>query len=215
LNDVFLPLVDTLRCPRPHEETWLVASIDRADERDIIDGVLGCPSCLAEYPVRDGVVYFAENVPHAGYRQPREDEAIRLAAALDLTDARMTAVLHGAWGAHAPILRGISPAQLLLVNPPVGITSGDGISIVCANVAPIARGSANGVAFDALADEGMIASLVASLQSGGRILGPSNVAVPADVTELARDDDIWVAHTPAHGATSAPISLRRRERSAE
>lgn len=208
---VFLPLVDTLRCPRPHEETWLVAGIERADDRDIIDGVLGCPSCLSEYPIRDGIVYFAENVPRAGFRAPSEDDAIRLAAALDLTEARMTAVLQGSWGAHAPILRGISPVQLLLVNPPIGITSGDGISIVCADVAPLARGSVNAVALDAIADDAMIASLIGSLRSGGRVLGPTSVAVPADLTELARDDEVWVAHAAVQGVTSAPIALRRRE----
>jgi uncharacterized protein YbaR (Trm112 family) len=203
-------LVDTLRCPRPHDETWLVASIDRADDRDIIDGVLGCPACLTEYPIRDGIAYFAENVPHAGFRPPSEEEAIRLAAALDLTDARMTAVLHGSWGAHAPILRGISPAQLLLVNPPVGITSGDGISIVSANVAPLARGSASAVAFDVLADDAMLASLVASLRPGGRLLGPASVAMPVDFVELARDQDVWVARGKGEGIASAPISLQRR-----
>jgi uncharacterized protein YbaR (Trm112 family) len=205
-------LVDTLRCPRPHDETWLVASIERAADRDIIDGVLGCPSCLTEYPIRDGIVYFAENVPHAGFRAPSEEDAIRLAAALDLTDARMTAVLHGAWGANAPILRGISPAQLLLVNPPIGIMSGDGISIVYANVAPLARASASAVAFDTLADDAMLASLVASLRPGGRLLGPASVAVPADFVELARDEDVWVASPRSGGTESAPISLQRRVR---
>jgi hypothetical protein len=192
-----------------------VASIDQASDRDIVEGMLGCPSCLSEYPIREGIVYFAENVPRAGFRAPSEEDAIRLAAALDLTDARSTAVLQGAWGAHAQILRGISPAQLLLVNPPIGITSGDGISIVCSNVSPLARSSVNAVAFDAIADDAMIASLVASLRSGGRLLGPSSASVPADFTELARDADVWVAQTAGQGSTSAPVSLKRRTTSAD
>lgn len=206
---MFVPLVDTLRCPHPHDETWLVASIDRANERDIIDGMLGCPKCTTEYPIRDGIVYFAENVPRAGFRAPSEEEAMRLAAALDLTDARMTAVLQGTWGAHAPILRGITPAQLLLVNPPVGITSGDGISIVQAETAPIARGSMSAVAFDESADGAMLASLLATLRPGGRVLGPVQVPVPPDFTELARDEEVWVARASS-GSTSAPVPLRRR-----
>ena len=115
---MFIPLVDILRCPTPHDETWLVASIDRAEERDIIEGMLGCPICLAEYPIRDGIVYFAERRAPIRRAPPDETEAMRLAAALDLTDARMTAVLQGAWGAHAQLVRGVSPAQLLLLNPP-------------------------------------------------------------------------------------------------
>ena len=79
---------------------------------------------------------------------PSSADALRLAAALDLTDARMTAILHGSWGAHASILRGLSPAQMLLVNPPTGVTSGDGISIVRAPVAPVAAAWADAVALD-------------------------------------------------------------------
>jgi hypothetical protein len=55
---VFIPLVDSLRCIAGHEETWLVASIERSDERDIRRGFLGCPICFAEYPIRDGIAYF-------------------------------------------------------------------------------------------------------------------------------------------------------------
>src|SRR5512140_104168 len=98
---MLIPLVDALRCIRPHEDTWLVASIDRAEDRDIIEGTLGCPSCLAEYPIHDGVVHF-DAVARPAYRAPTEDDALRLAAALDLVDPRTTAVLHGSWGAYAP-----------------------------------------------------------------------------------------------------------------
>jgi uncharacterized protein YbaR (Trm112 family) len=206
---VFIPLVDVLRCPNAHEETWLVASIDRADNRDIRTGMLGCPICTAEYPIRDGVVIFDEAVPPPQYLAPSDEEAMRLAAALDLTDARMTAVLEGAWGAQAPIIAGMSPVQLILVNPPDGIVSGDGVSIVRAVSAPLARGSIDAAAFDASASPAMIASLVASLRPGGRLVGPASTAMPDGATELARDDDIWVAHVEG-GTTSAPISLTRR-----
>lgn len=208
---MFLPLVDSLRCPKGHEDTWLVASIDRADDRYIVDGMLGCPSCLAEYPIRDGAVYFAENVPRAGYRPPQEDDAVRLAAALDLTDARMIAVLEGSWGANAPLLRGITPAQLLLVNPPIGITSGDGISIVCANTAPIALGAADAIAFDATASAEMVQSLTLALKPGGRLLGPATVPIPSGFAELARDDDVWVASSSST-PVSRPIALQSRKR---
>src|SRR4051812_41652665 len=120
---MFIPLVDILRCVNPHPETWLVASIERAEDRFIIEGTLGCPTCLAEYPVRDGVVYFSERPASTSSLPPNESEAMRVAAALDLTEPRMTAVLHGSWGAHAQFVRGFSPAQLILLNPPAGTTS--------------------------------------------------------------------------------------------
>lgn len=204
---MFTPIVDILRCPNAHEETWLVASIDRAEARDILEGTLGCPICLAEYPIRAGVVRFAEVEAPAPIPQ-HENDAVRLAAALDLTDARMTALLHGDWGALAPILRGESPAQLLLVNPPAGIASGDGVSIVTAETAPVAHGSVDAVAVGADASDEMIASLVASLKANARVVGPIALVVPEGLAELVRDDEIWVAQLRAPAA-SRPVSIAR------
>jgi uncharacterized protein YbaR (Trm112 family) len=209
---MFTPLVDILRCPNAHDETWLVASIDRAEERDIVEGTLGCPICMAEYPIRAGIVHFADVAPPAPL-PVREDDAVRLAAALDLTEARMTALLHGEWGALAPIARGLSPAQLLLVNPPAEIASGDGISIVRAHAAPVARASVDAVAVDVSATDEMLASLVACLKGGGRMLGPIGVRVPEGLAELARDEEIWVAQLQSQAA-SAPISIARGGRRA-
>jgi len=209
---MFIPLVDMLRCIRPHEETWLVATIDRAEDRDIIDGTLGCPSCLAEYPIRDGIVIFDPGVSRPGYRRPSEQDVVRLAAALDLVDPRMTAVLDGSWGAYAPMLRGVSPVSLLLVNPPEGIMSGDGVSIVLAATAPIAPSSVNAVAIGGGASDAMIASLVRALRGGGRMVGPVTMALPDNLVEITRDSDLWVARLDAEATVSAPILPTRRSR---
>jgi uncharacterized protein YbaR (Trm112 family) len=209
---MFIPLVDVLRCVRPHEDTWLVASIDRAEDRDIIEGTLGCPSCLAEYPIRSGVVEFDAGVARPAYRQPSEHDVVRLAAALDLVDPRMTAVLLGAWGAYAPLIRGLSPVPLLLVNPPEGIASGDGVSIVLSATAPLAAASVNAVAVDADAGGAMIASLARALRGGGRMVGSIAMALPVEMVEITRDDDLWVARVDATMTVSAPILPTRRSR---
>src|SRR5687768_17696390 len=90
---MFIELVESLRCPRPHELTWLVASTLEMAGRDIRRGLLGCPSCSARYPIRDGVVDFQtrdgttpipDSTPLA---EPGGDPelAMRVAALLDLT----------------------------------------------------------------------------------------------------------------------------------
>jgi uncharacterized protein YbaR (Trm112 family) len=207
---MFTPLVDSLRCPNQHDETWLVASIDRAENRDIITGTLGCPKCLAEYAIRDGVVHFAD-IERSAFVPPSEEEATRIAATLDLTDPRLVAVLFGRWGAHAPLIRAISPVELILVNPPQGVVSGDGVSIVLSATAPIAAGSMNAVAADESVDEFTAGKLMATLKGGGRMIGPAALPVPGFLEELARDDQIWVAALSG-GAASAPVipTLRRR-----
>ena len=209
---MFIPLVDSLRCPRPHAETWLVASIDRAEERDILEGTLGCPNCLAEYAIRDGVVYFNAAAVRAPFRAPDEMRATRLAAALDLTEPRMTAVLHGEWGAEALLVRAMSPAQLILINPPDGVVSGDGISIVMSDSAPLAQSSVHAVAVDTLASDAMIASLDAALAGGRRMLGPVALPIPPGYGQIARDAEVWVARLDAKVTVSTPIMPTRRQR---
>jgi uncharacterized protein YbaR (Trm112 family) len=211
---MFIPLVDSLRCVAAHEDTWLVASIERSEERYIRHGFLGCPICFAEYPIRDGIAYFGvDSAEGTAGAMPSgaagEDDAIRLAAALDLTEPRMVAVLHGAWGGLAQLVRGFSPAHLLLINPPAGVASGDGLSVIrTAFIAPIARGSMDAAALGSGASPQMIDSLVASLRGGGRIAGPLDLPPPADAVELTRDDGIWVAER-TEGVTSPLVSLRR------
>jgi uncharacterized protein YbaR (Trm112 family) len=209
---MFIPLVDSLRCPNAHPETWLVASIDRAEERDIKEGMLGCPQCLAEYPVREGIVHFGPDIAREPFQPPDENEAVRVAAALELTDPRMTAVLHGAWGAHAMLIRSMTPVSLLLINPPEGVESGDGISIVLANSAPLAVASMDGAAVGAVASTALVATLCASLRGGRRMLGPLAVTRPAFLLELARDAEIWVAQLDPGAITSAPVLPTRRLR---
>ena len=55
---MFIELVDALRCPQPHAESWLVVASTRTQARHILEGTLGCPVCRAEYPIVDGVVDF-------------------------------------------------------------------------------------------------------------------------------------------------------------
>jgi len=208
---MFIPLVDSLRCPNQHDETWLVASIDRAEERDIKQGLLGCPSCYAEYPIVDGIVRF-DDAERAPFTAPDEREATRIAAALDLTDPRMTALLIGEWGAHAPLIRAMSPVQLLLVNPPAGVVSGDGVSIILATSAPLATASMDAIAIDAAVSDAVVARLSAALRGGRRMLGPVARAVPTFLKELVRDDEVWVAELEPGAVTSAPVLPTRRSR---
>ena len=208
---MFIPLVDILRCVNAHEETWLVASIERADDRFIIDGTLGCPTCLAEYAIRDGVVYFTEKTVEAPTVNPDESSAMRLAAALDLTDPRKTALLQGAWGAHAQFVRGFSPAQLILLDPPHGATGGDGVSVIVSDKVPLAQQSVDAMAVDD--SFGLsTASTLPALKRGGRVLAPVSAPVPHGFTELARDEEVWVARVDDREIVSAPILPTRRAR---
>jgi hypothetical protein len=211
---VLIELVDDLRCPRPHEETWLVAAAARVEGRDIRVGTLGCPICHAEYAIRDGAVWFDES-PLADVRpstHPDPTLAMRLAALLDLSDTQGFAILTGSYGQLGELLRGVVPPHLIAVNPIPTVTSGTGVSALFIRARfPLADRTCRGVALDAIhADSGHVEEAVRVLQPHGRLVAPATTPLPRAVSEIARDDEVWVAER-----TDAPpklISLRGRGR---
>jgi uncharacterized protein YbaR (Trm112 family) len=188
-----IELVELLRCPRPHEDTWLVATVDRMDDREIVSGVLGCPICRAEYPIRDRIVYFRPPPDLLAEVEPDPAQAMRIAAALGLTERQRIAVLQGDWGIHALFVRAISPAQLIVLDAPIAIEPGEGVNVIMSGTAPFARESVHGVAVDARSSADVVRSLADSLRLGGRMLASSAAALPPGLTEVARDDEVWVA----------------------
>jgi len=210
---VFIELVDMLRCPNPHEETWLVLAADVMDGRDVMSGTLGCPICHAEFPIVAGVARFGEADP-ARALAPDESEALRLTALLDLTDARGYAILVGETGNHAAAMRELTDTQLLLVDPPAHVEMGNGLSGVrtppTTQALPFANGSARAIALNDGATEASLVAALDVLAPGGRLLAPAELALPENVIELARDDRNWLAERTREPRASRVVSIDRR-----
>lgn len=210
---MFIELVDALRCPVPHEESWLVASATRMEARHIVEGTLGCPVCRAEYPVHRGVVDFrrAAAPPVKPVEPPQRDpaEAMRLAAFLALGDAGGFAVLLDAWGAQAPALRELVETPLILVDPPTGTEGEPGISVLLSDgPIPLAAGASRGTAIHR--DEPLRVTEAGRItRVGGRLVAPAGVALPAGVRELARDDALWVAEKEPERSPLVTLHVRR------
>ena len=218
---MFIELVDALRCPRPHEESWLVLAASRLEYRHVRAGTLGCPVCHAEYPIRDGIVDFRladDDAPNQASSQPDRAPGIAehvaaetLAAMLNLGDALGFAVLIGEWTRLAEgLLQGLDhPPPLLLVDPIAGIEMAPGLSGVRTGVAlPLAAGAARAVAVDGI-DDKRLASAAHATRAGGRLLAPARASVPAGVRELARDDSVWVGEREAPPAPLVRLHVRR------
>lgn len=208
---MFIELVDALRCPVPHEESWLVAASTRMAFRHIVEGTLGCPVCKAQYPVHRGVVDFRRDTPAPlpADAPPDEMQATRLAAFLDLTDSTGFAVLLGSWSVHAPLVRAIAETPLLAVDPPEGTEGEPGISVIrCDGVLPLAVGASRGTAIDAAAPA-RIASAVRATKAKGRLVAPVTVPLPSGAIELARDESVWVAEREAAASALVTLHVRR------
>lgn len=222
---MFIELVDSLRCLTPHEDAWLVAAVSRMDGRHIVEGMLGCPVCRREYPVRDGVGWFGPPPPtgSAPSIEPRlrttdADRIARAAALLALMDPGGIVVLGGDWVECAEALVELGPAHVVVLDGRPSPDSRPQISsLAVADRLPFAAGAVRGIALghdrsDASGSVGdaLLASATAALRTRGRLVAPYDTSVPADVTELARDGADWVAERRA--VASPPITLRSARR---
>lgn len=216
---MFIELVDALRCPEDHEESWLVLSPTRIEARHVLDGTLGCHVCRAEYAVRDGIADLRPSSdPEA---TPVRDDALavsdvepvdpfRLAAIMNLGDPLGFAVLVGVWGRAADALREMPQSPpLLVVNPPEDVRMEPGVSgLRCGRRIALADGSARAVAVDA-ASVHLLESAVQATRAGGRVVGPAVAPLPAGLRELARDESVWVAQREATASPLVTLHVRR------
>ena len=188
---MFVELIDRLRCPNDHEESWLVAAASRTENRRLIDATLGCPVCDAEFAVRDGIVIFGESAPSAP--MPATDDEVMRAAALLHVQERGLYLLDAGWGALVPALLAMMSAQYLLVDPPAGSVADEGVGILngVGDRWPLAAASLLGIALER-ATPVRLADAVRVLRPRGRLVAPSSVPVPVGVAELARDERHWV-----------------------
>lgn len=218
---MFVELIDHLRCPQAHEETWLVMTADETRDRHVIRGSLGCPVCQRRYPVAGGTVHFEETgadaLPPAFAPAPTgEDWPLRLAAFLDLAEGGGAVGLYGTWARYAESLGDVAERVEPLAIAPAAATHPMLSAVVppSRDRIPLATGALRAVAVDA-APGGDPAAVLAEaarlVRAGGRLLAPAGAPVPIGVTELARDADWWVGAREA--APSAVMSIGGRRTS--
>jgi CBS domain-containing protein len=205
---VFIELVETLRCVRAHEESWLVAAITTMRERSIVTGSLGCPVCSAEYPIVDGLADFSGGTARA---EPPESDysndeiAMRAGAFLGLGDASGTIVLVGDWARGAASLTTVAQVRAICVNAGSDIAESERVALVrVGDILPLGAGSCVGIATDRAID---LASAMKSLQPGGRLVAPANVVAPSGIAIIASDDSYWVGE---RSPELTPLGIARR-----
>lgn len=223
-----IEIVDSLRCPSPHEETWLVASVTRFDGRDIVEGALGCPICRRQYAVRAGEVDFTTPMadvlaaPEAADVRdgspvpidvvaPDDGALLRVRALLGLSDGGGFVLLGGEHARMAAALEDEAQVMPLLLNAPGWVRRGGRFpsALRAVDALPVAAGALRAAWLDdATASAATVAAVARALRRGGRLVAPAGVELPMGARELARDAHEWVAEW--EGGASAPVSLRRR-----
>lgn len=192
---MFIELTDHLRCPAPHEESYLVLLPDAMAGRDVTAGRLGCPTCHAEYLVRGGVALLGE--PPGLPQAPPQLDGPGVAALLGLEGpGGFVALVGGAaadWRGVAALLEGV---HLVGVNPPEGVGPAPGFSVVRAPVLPFKsrslRGAALGPGYGA--DPAWVAAAAAAVLPGLRVAGEgSDEGLEPSLEPLGSAGGAWVA----------------------
>ena len=209
---MFTELIDTLRCPNPHEDSWLVATSTRTAGRHIISGKLGCPVCRATFEIVEGEVLFGTGGGLHSSRVLDDDAAFRLAAQLHLVEAPQPILLMGRWSAAVTPLRTIvSSVTMFVADATTAIAIDERVSTMRLPPIgiPLATGSLRAIALDAAhVTDALIADAARVLRATGRLVAPAATVLDTSLWRtLASDSDVIVAERLA--VASAPISLRR------
>lgn len=194
---MFIELIDLLRCPVPHEDSWLVAAFTEMDGRFVRKGKLGCPVCSNTYPIIDGTAHFAPaGSPGAGVPSAvSEEEVVRAAALLGLTRPGAILVVMGSAVALATQLAEMTDSKLIVVNPRIQMDETERVGIVTAgDRIPLADNSADGMIMDD-SSISLIPEAARLLRTGGRIVAGAAAEPGPRFHELARDERNVVAES--------------------
>lgn len=213
---MFIELIDGLRCTSDHAPICLVAAITKRDDRHVIEGTLGCPTCRREYPIRDGVAWFrprpeADVTPSWGV-PPDDDGAMRIGAFLSVSDG-ITIALVGNWARYASELAGLAGLaglvglRVFAVNPQGAVGQSESVGVLYSDHRlPFKVGSLCGIAIDGSGWSVRDMELAArALSPGGRMVAPASSQIPDDIEEIARDLRVWIGEKRA-----ALVALHRR-----
>jgi len=190
---MFIELAEMLKCPAPHEETFLVVATDAMAERSVRSGVVGCPVCRAEYPIVDGQVQFGE-----APRRPRprvEAPVETLHALLALEGPGGYVVLVGAVARRADELATrLEGVHFVGVNPPDDADERPHLSLLVAGGSiPLRSRMARGVVVGTdFAEESWLAEAARVTLPGRHIVVEGEgFDVPA-TRPLASGSGLWV-----------------------
>ena len=205
-----IEFIELLRCPANHELSPLITVAGKRSGEHLLDAMLGCVVCGAEYELRDGVAYLTDETAVATTDTIDAIDPMRIAALLSLTDASARALLCGAAASVSSEIESLTGARVAGVNAPAESMLEhelvDVIRLTPGAMIPLATASLHGLAVDHR-HVSLLADAVRVVQRGGRVLAPLSAALPAGCRELARDEIEWVAEVEA--AQRAPITLKR------
>jgi hypothetical protein len=192
---MFIELVESLRCPLPHEDAHLVLATGAMRGRAVVFGTLGCSGCQAEYAIADGVASFGAPPGRRAPAAAAPDAAI-VQALVGLESPGGYVVLVGSAGRLAEPLARIMPGVHF---PVVNLAGAAGVSPVRSlltstrtiPLAMVARGVVLGAEY---ADARWLGEAARVVLRGQRVvvLRDAVDAAPGTLAPMAAGQGMWV-----------------------
>ncbi len=214
-----LLLTDLLTCPRCGPPFGLIVQSDRVDNRDVIEGRLGCANCRETFVISGGVA----DLRHAtvGALEPTAsveadaDRAFRTAALLGIKEANRAILVADPQGVLARpvsrVLPGIHVIGAAVGQGSLPATSADREAeaflsqILMGARVPLRDTSLDGMALIGIDPAPLLEEVLRTLKPGGRLLLDQ---VPAEMAETLRKAGFEV-HLEQEGVVVAAASDRR------
>src|SRR3954452_25583472 len=141
---MFIELTDLLRCPNPHDESFLVLLPDQMEGRSVRTGQLGCPVCGRTFQLVDGVFDAggAPPEPRGGTELSGENASVLVGLSGPGGYLALVGPVASLWEEVAALNPGVA---LVAVNPPEDVTDSAGISVIRGGMIPLKSRSLRGV----------------------------------------------------------------------
>ena len=191
---MFIELTDHLRCPNPHDESFLVLLPDVMDGRSVRTGHLGCPVCGRTFQLQDGVLDTGD-APTIDGEVNSVLDADALTALVGLSGPGGYLTLVGEAGVLWQDVARLNPGvSLVAVNPPAPVADSPEISVLRGGTLPIKSGAMRGVVLSAPFgdDPGWVREAARVVLPGLRVVGEGRDPPEEIVNLVASAGGVWV-----------------------
>jgi uncharacterized protein YbaR (Trm112 family) len=190
---MFIELTDLLRCPNPHDESFLVLLPDRMDGRSVRTGQLGCPVCGRTFDLTGGVFDAGGAAAASAENTGLGAENVSVLIGLSGPGGYLALVgpVASLWKDVARLNPGVA---LVAINPPKEVKDSAGISVVRGGMIPLKSRSVRGVVLGKpyADDPAWIRDAARLVLPGLRVVGEGDQP-PEDLIEvMASAGGVWV-----------------------
>ncbi len=203
---MFIELAEFLKCPADHEECPCVLSVDKMEDRSVVSGAVGCPSCDAQYPIVDGAVHFGRD-PKLDSDSRSDDLTVEDMPDVDVVHSLLSvaepggyvALLGSAGRLGQDLASRIPDVHFVAVNPPPEVGRSTVVSLLHATeIIPLRPSTMRGIVVGSeYACEHWLVEGARVLLRSSRIVSVGKRVSISSVSELAVGEGLWVGERVA------------------